>query len=577
MVHNSFSIKWLTLMAVAALYTHAGQAWAQSSSEDKERAESQSQSREQRTSQDESDDSSESASIVLEPTRIGDVSSARPIDADQASRARTSLFDFSNRQAEPNAFEVYVERMIGKRLKRFGSDLLLPGSRDFALRADATIPPDYRVNVGDTISISLTGSAEGSVERTVDGDGNIFLPSVGTIHLAGVRQGDLKDFLSRAIGTQYRNFRVGVRTTELRGLRVFVTGYAQNPGAFSVNSLSTAFNAILQAGGPTSGGSFRVIKLVRDGQEYAEIDLYRVLMDGDRSQDAVLENEDVILVPPALAQVAIIGSVNNEAIYEILGGETIKDVLALAGGVDGLGERDRVVVYSADKDIAPGPKVVSLADFATAVVRPGDIVQVLPSGSLIKPIARQSVVVRIEGEVESPGNYYVAPGTPLSDVVGRAGGLTDRAYPFGTEFVRQSIIEQQRRNFAEALDQFELTLATAPLRTDSSTPAARQQQQLDAARSTLEELRTKEPDGRLVLDVQPTAAFLPSNLLLENGDRIIIPPRPTSVGVYGAVYRPASFHLGERGPLRIKDYVELAGGAVRAADKSEIFVIRANG
>lgn len=518
------------------------------------------------------------AASTFEPSRIGDEAKRGAGDdeggADRAMRDRSLL---TITPPPPNEFETYVARVTGRDLTRFGAGLLLPSARDFARPADATIPPDYRINIGDTISISLTGSAEGSVERTVDPNGRIFLPSVGDIQIAGVRQGDLKSVLMRAIGTQYRNFRVGVRTTELRGIRVFVTGYAQNPGAFSVSSLDTAFNAILQAGGPASGGSFRMAKLVRGGSEVADIDLYDILINGNRSQDVVLESEDVIVIPPALPQFAVWGSVQREAVFELSGGETIADALRFAGGMNELADQMRLVLYRSQPDVAPGPQVVEASAFATTLLRPGDILQVLPQNNLVQPTDRQSVVVRIEGEVRNPGNYYVAPGTPLPDVVAMAGGLTSMAYPFGTEFKRQSVIVQQRRSFEEAIALFELTLATAPLTADNSIDQGRQQNQIAAARATLAVLREAEPDGRLVLDIEPAARDLPTGVLLENGDRIVVPARPTSVGVFGAVYRPASFQIGQRGPLRIKDYVEQAGGTVRSADKGNIFVVRANG
>ena len=528
-------------------------------------------------SDDRSGDRSEtSRASEFEPSQISDPTS----DPRRSAQTRQSLLERSpaaQKVAEPSEFELYVTRMIGRPLERFGAELVLPGQRDFARAADATIPPDYRINVGDTISISLTGSAEGSVERTVDQNGRIFLPSVGEVQIAGVRQGDLKNVLMRAIGTQFRNFRVGVRTTELRGLRVFVTGYALNPGSFSVSSLSTAFNAILQAGGPAAGGSWRSAKIIRNGGEVADIDLYDILINGNRGRDIVLENEDVIVIPPAGAQIAVWGSVRREAIFELRGGETVADALRFAGGADELAETTRIIVYSTDLNDTAGPRVIPESDFATVRLRPGDIIQVLPEGNLVRPVDRQSVLVRIEGEVQSPGNYYVSPNTPLEEVVQLAGGLTSRAFVYGTAFKRQTIMAQQKRSFEEALDLFELALATAPLTADSSIERGRAEAQLIAARATLDKLREAEPDGRLVLEIEPSAQSLPTGMILENGDRLVIPPRPTSVGVFGGVYRPASFQIDEANPRKIRDYVERAGGTIRAADRGDIFVVRANG
>ncbi len=519
---------------------------------------------------------------IFSPTAIGEADEGRSSTEDreeQEDEFQERLIDRTRRilePAEPGEFQVYVEQVIGRELPIFGSDLIMPEDRDFAQPATATIPPDYRLNVGDTVVISLTGSVEGSVQREIDSNGNIFLPSVGNIQVAGVRHGDLRNHLASAIGTQFRNFRAGARVSELRGIRVFVTGFANSPGAFTVGGLSTLANAVFQAGGPSSGGSMRLVRLIRDGQEIGQFDLYDLLRGGSRVNDFVLENEDVILIPPVGRQVAAFGSVNQEAIFELLPGETLADVITLAGGVNSLADPSRLILYRSVTDGTPGPRELLLSEAAVSPAVEGDIVQVLALGSLIQPLARQSVIVRLEGEVVRPGNYFVSPDTPMSEVIDMAGGLTSRAFPYGTQLVRESVRAQQRESFYYAIDQVELTLASAPLTADSSIDQTSQQAQVEAARAVLENLRRAEPDGRLVLEIAPGDTMPPAGLALENNDRIYIPARPSSVGVFGAVYRPASFMIGQE-PRRIRDYLDLAGGTLAAADRSDIFVVRANG
>ena len=111
----------------------------------------------------------------------------------QAQREQIQRELIAKAPPKPGEFERYVERVIGRKLPRFGSDLLLPEARDFATPAEATVPPDYVLNPGDVVSIAMAGSVEGSVEREIDANGNIFLPKIGTIHLAGVRNADLHD------------------------------------------------------------------------------------------------------------------------------------------------------------------------------------------------------------------------------------------------------------------------------------------------------------------------------------------------------------------------------------------------
>lgn len=515
------------------------------------------------------------------------IGSDRADDRDAPARGRTDAGDSdllasSNPRikppADPGEFERWARDVTGRKLKRFGADLLLPSNRDYAVPAASTVPPDYALNIGDTVSIALSGSIEGSADFEIDRDGRIYLPQVGPVRLAGVRYRDLKDRVASVVGTKYRGFEVAVSVKELRGVRVYVTGFANNPGAYTVNSLSTLVNAVLAAGGPSAGGSFRSVKLYRNGSEVVDFDLYDLIRRGDKSRDPLLQNEDVLFIPPAGRQVVAIGSVNEEAIYEVRPGETIEDLLRLAGGPTNLADTSRVIVYRLRDRDTDWSRQLTRAAAAAEPVEPGDVVQLLPLGSLVRPLERQSNIVRIEGEVSRPGNYYVAPNTPLSTVIEMAGGLTSRAYVYGTVFSRESVRAQQRESYREAVNQLETVLVSAPLTQDRTIDAGERQTQLAAARAFLDKLRQTEPDGRLVLDLTPGTTALPGHLLVENNDHIIVPPRVDTVGVFGAVYRPASFLLGNGGGRRkIGDYVEQAGGTIRAADRGNIFVVHANG
>lgn len=498
--------------------------------------------------------------------------------ADEDTRADQSV-SRNNARLKPlslSEFEKYVQSRLGRRLRRFGADLLLPENRDYAVPATATVPPGYVLNVGDVITIALTGSIDGSVDVEVDTDGRIFLPKVGAVSVVGVRYGDLRNVISRAIGTQYRGYTVTVGVKKLRGIRVYVTGFANNPGAYTVNSLSTLLNATLAAGGPSSGGSLRSVKLYRGGRQVADLDLYDLLIRGDRSGDAILQNEDVLFIPPLGDQVAVVGGVNNEAVFETKKSETIDALLAYAGGPNVLADTTRVMIFRAgNPDLISGQEVL-LASQGSVPVTGGDIIQMFTTGSLVRPIDRQTVVVRIEGEVRRPGNYIVPPNTDLARIVELAGGYTPQAYIYGTKLERISIRTQQREGFIEAIKQLEISLASTPLtsgRVDNSGRDA----ELNSARAVLDRLRRSEPDGRLVLDLEPNATDLPGGLIMETNDRIIIPARPVAVGVFGAVYRPSSFVINPAKRVRVRDYIERAGGGLRSADRGSIFVVRASG
>lgn len=509
------------------------------------------------------------------PTVIQGARQFNPYDYQSLNPGSPSWVRIKPKLPEPSEFELYVERRVGKRLARFGADLITPEARDFAVPTTTSTPPDYRLNPGDEFTINIVGSAQGSFTVVVDPDGRIFIPQVGPVAVANVRYSDLQAVVSRAIAKQFRSYRVTVAMTKLQGVRVYVTGFANVPGAYTLSSLSTVVNAMFAAGGPSAGGSFRGIQLFRAGKLVSDFDLYDLIRKGDKSRDVTVKNEDVLYIPPVGAQVAFVGSVNAEAIYEAKPGESVLDVLAAAGGFNPLADSARLVVYSQRNLDTIGGEQITTAEARSLKAQSGDIVQVLSNGNLARPLERQAVLVRLEGEVSRPGNYYVSPGTTLGQVLQLAGGLTQHAFLYGTQFDRFSVRDQQREAYKAAIDQLELSVAAAPLSQAPTTDTTARASELTAAQSILAKLRLAQPSGRLVLNLPVTAAALPNDMVLENNDHILIPPRPITVGVFGAVYRPGSFEYADGRKAGV--YLDRAGGAQRAGDKGDIFVVHANG
>ena len=478
----------------------------------------------------------------------------------------------------PSEFETYVSQLTGRPVRRFGSNLLVPRARDFTAPPTATIPPDYRLNPGDEIVIGLSGSVEAdNVRLIVDTQGRVFVPRVGSVNVAGVRFADLPAVLSRRISRQFRNFDLSVGIGRIKGITVFVTGFATTPGSYSVNSLSTIVNAVLAAGGPSAGGSFRSIQLRRGGRLVSDFDLYDLLLRGNKTGDAVLQNGDVIYLAPVGAQVAVIGSVNSEAIFEVAPGESVTDVLTNAGGLNTVADDGRALILNPfSKDATPAWEQLTAAEAAGRPVSRGVVVRILSGIGLANPQLTQPVLVTISGEVGKPGRYYMPPGSRMSDLLGKAGGLTGQAFPFGTVIGRDSVKELQRESYERALRDFELTLTLKPVvSANIAGSGATDTSFLAVAQSIVKQLRERRPDGRLILDLPLASSSLPSDLLLENNDAILIPPRATSVGVFGAVNSPSSFYFDNTG--RIKDYLDRAGGVQKFGDRKNLYVVRANG
>ncbi|HEY0623591.1 polysaccharide biosynthesis/export family protein [Sphingomonas sp.] len=475
----------------------------------------------------------------------------------------------------PSEYERFVSQVAGKPLRRFGTELLLPEAKGFAVPPVAAVPADYRLNPGDELVLGLTGSVQASGLRlTIDPEGRIFIPRVGAIRVGGVRYGDVHAVIERQVARQYRGFTLEIAVGKLRGVTVYVTGFAARPGAYNVGSLSTLVNAVLAAGGPSEGGSFRSIQLRRNGKLISDFDLYDLLLRGDRSGDAVLQNGDVLFIAPAGDQVAVIGSVNREAIFEIAPNETVSDALLYAGGISTVADGTRLMMLDSLARSATGWTEVSAADARVRKAQRGDVLRVLSNVDLARPLGQQSVLVTISGEVAKPGRYYFKPGTSMAEVVAAAGGLTSHAFPYASVITRESVKRQQRESFDRAIDDVELQLTAQPA-TSVNRAQLIQPSNLALVDSIVDQLRKREPTGRLVFDLPVDAPSLPADLILENNDTIHVPARPVTVGVFGAVPSPASFVY--RAGSTIGDYVTSAGGVQKLGDKKEVFVVRANG
>jgi protein involved in polysaccharide export with SLBB domain len=179
------------------------------------------------------------------------------------------------------------------------------------------------------------------------------------------------------------------------------------------------------------------------------------------------------------------------------------------------------------------------------------------------------------------GVYTVLPGETLRQLVVRAGGLTQNAYLYGAQFTRESTRREQQKRYDDFLDQFEREISEAgsnlSSRVTSPQQAATAQTSLGSQRDLIERLRKISMNGRIVLDMDPNSRGekAMADLPLENGDRLYVPSRPSTVNVIGTVFEQAAFLYEE--DLRTGDYLKKSGGPARSADRSHMFVIRADG
>jgi protein involved in polysaccharide export with SLBB domain len=315
---------------------------------------------------------------------------------------------------------------MGLNLPTFGGQLFESVPTTFSPLDNVPVTPDYMIGPGDEILIRGWGAVDIDYRAVVDRTGAISIPRVGVVQVAGVRYQGLSEHLRRAVGRVFRNFELTATLGQLRSIQVYVVGQARRPGAYTVSSLSTLVNAVFAAGGPGPTGSMRRVELKRGGKVVTRFDLYDLLVSGEKSQDVSLLPGDVIFFPAVGPLVAVAGSVNTPALFELKRGETLAEVLNFAGGLSSLAEGRRVTV-----ERVHARQVRKVDEFTLDVAglaRPlndGDVVTVYS----IVPRLDNSVSLR--GNVAQPAHMPWRSGMRVRDLIPERAALLSRSYWVG--------------------------------------------------------------------------------------------------------------------------------------------------
>jgi polysaccharide export outer membrane protein len=341
---------------------------------------------------------------------------------DAASKGQQDAADTTKALDVQTDFEKMVQTSLGTPLAIYGRDLFSAPST-FSPLDRVPVTSDYVIGPGDELLVRSWGQLEWDLQLTVDRSGEVNLPRVGNLPVAGTRFRDVEGVISRAAGRVYRDFKLSVTMGRLRSIQVFVVGNVARPGAYTLSSLSTMLNAVLASGGPSKGGSLRGIELRRGGAGVARLDLYDLLLKGDKSGDRPLLPGDVIFVPPVGPLAAISGPVNRPAIYELRGETRVGELIDLAGG--------RTTVAAADAPLkleriegGSSRRVYSIemARAEATVLQGGDLV-------MLDPVAPKfSSVVTLRGNVFLPGRYPLKEGMRVRDLIPSREALITRDY-----------------------------------------------------------------------------------------------------------------------------------------------------
>ena len=212
---------------------------------------------------------------------------------------------------------------------------------------------------------------------------------------------------------------------------------------------------------------------------------------------------------------------------------------------------------------------------------PGDEISVFTRNEMAAPQDKQAKYVRVDGEVPNAGVYRVQPGETLRQLVMRVGGVTGNAYLYGAEFTRESTRAQQQKRLNEALDKMEAEASRSATARSQNVISKEEGdtlgQQVQAQKALIVKLRQIKATGRIVLELPRATATIKNlpALALEDGDHLFIPPKPSTVSVFGAVYNQNDFIY--RDGKDVGDYLGQAGGPTKDADKGSVYLVKADG
>ena len=353
-------------------------------------------------------------SNVFAPNGVPGANTA-PIPFDQANGLRGLT-----RQGVPaldslSEFQKFIFDSTGKVLPIFGSQFFLNSPNTFAPILNSPVPSDYLLGAGDELLIRGWGTVDIDYRATVDRNGTVTIPTIGSIVLAGVRAGEAESIIRGAIGKLYKGVSVSVNFGQLRAITVYVVGQANRPGTYTVSSLSTLVTALFASGGPNANGSMRRVQVKRAGKVVGELDLYAFIAKGDKSGDIKLHDGDSIYIPPAGGYVALVGKVNAPAIYELKNGnDTVESLLDVAGGLPVVADPRRAYLERIDPSRSHPRSIDEFALNPEGLKRPlknGDVLNI----TSITPDFANAVVLR--GNVDQPLRMQFKQGMRVSDLI----------------------------------------------------------------------------------------------------------------------------------------------------------------
>ncbi|MBB5212313.1 polysaccharide biosynthesis/export family protein [Microbulbifer hydrolyticus] len=439
----------------------------------------------------------------------------------------------------------------------FGESLFQGAFRD---QPFSGFNPSYRITIGDKINLQLWGAYSFSASLPVDPQGNIFIPEVGPVHVAGVENGALNEFVLRHVKRVFKsNVSAYANLEASQPVKVFVTGNVVRPGLYNGYSSDSVLYYLDSAGGiERESGSYIDIRVLRQGEMLQRVDLYQFLVTG-KMPALQLRNGDSIVVGARQGHITIEGDVQQSAQIEFLGQSTSLSEMLMVAKPKPRANYARITQIIDDQQQA---SYLPLDQAVQATLYPGAHIELVSDSDI------SSISVRVKGEVEGPAAYVLPYGATLADLIDRI-RYRDNADPFAIQLYRKSVAEQQKVALNRSLDALEMEALTRQPVTSSDKSSLKDSAAM--IQKFISKARKAQPRGQVVLANNDRAG----EMLLEDGDELVVPLRASTVSVVGEVVFPTSLVFDEANTL--EDYIEMAGGFSNNADTEELVVLHLDG
>ena len=444
---------------------------------------------------------------------------------------------------------------------RFGEDIFSMMQTTLMPINEANFDSDYILDFGDVLELQMVGQVSSIVSASVRRDGSVSVPDIGKLFVSGLSLQEATDMIKSRVESSLIGINVFVTLSNVRDIQVVVAGNAYSPGSYTLNGNSNIFHALVASGGPSEIGSFRKIILIRDNEEIEEVDLYDTFIYGRSSYQRRLRSGDIIFISPVGNLVSVSGGIKRPSLYEIKDDEKLDVLIKFGNGITSDADLSEINLYRFIDGKITVLDVNQISDLSYMSSRDADKLFIRKY-----PIR----IVQILGAIRNPGFYIVNEGEGILESINRAGGYTESAYPFGGVLESRNAREVNKMASEELYKTFINSLATASNISTTETDVG-------AISLIMEEIKSKKPSGRV--NAEFNLAILEANkekdILLQDGDTIVIPERTNQVYVYGEVSSEGTVMFDKS--LDIEGYIMRKGGFTSQADKKQVFVLNPNG